>query len=113
VRVRRHPYVRLALNGSFSALWVGQLISLFGDRIHQVALAFLVLGVTNSPLAVGLVFLAATLPNLLFGPIAGTFVDRWDHKEVMVVSDLLRPGRPAHRSQRSSTSTWPTRSSSC
>jgi MFS family permease len=89
-RVRRHPYVRLALNGSFSALWVGQLISLFGDRIHQVALAFLVLGVTNSPLAVGLVFLAATVPNLLFGPIAGTFVDRWDHKEVMVVSDLLR-----------------------
>lgn len=89
-RVRRHPYVQLALNGSFSALWVGQLISLFGDRIHQVALAFLVLGVTNSPLAVGLVFLAATAPNLLLGPIAGTFVDRWDQKEVMVVSDLLR-----------------------
>ena len=36
-RLRRHPYVRLALNGSFSALWSGQLISLFGDRVHQVA----------------------------------------------------------------------------
>ena len=35
-------------------------------------------------------FFAATLPNLLLSPIAGTFVDRWDHKEVMVVSDLLR-----------------------
>ena len=41
-RVRRHPYVRLALNGSFSALWAGQLISLFGDRIHQVAIAAVV-----------------------------------------------------------------------
>src|SRR5207253_1127059 len=89
-RARRHPYVRLALNGSFSALWTGQLISLFGDRMHQIALAFLVLTATNSPLAVGLVVLAATLPNLLLGPIAGTFVDRWDHKETMVVSDLLR-----------------------
>ncbi len=89
-RARRHPYVRLALNGSFSAMWVGQLISLFGDRMHQIALAFLVLTATGSPLAVGLVFLAATLPNLLLGPIAGTFVDRWDQKEVMVVSDLLR-----------------------
>lgn len=89
-RVRRHPYVRLALNGSFSALWVGQLVSLFGDRIHQIALAFLVLGVTDSPLAVGLVFVAATLPNLLLGPVAGALVDRWDQKEVMVVSDLLR-----------------------
>jgi MFS transporter, DHA3 family, macrolide efflux protein len=88
---RYHPYVRLALNGSFSALWVGQLISLFGDRIHQMALAFLVLGATNnSPVAVALVFLAATLPNLILGPIAGTFVDRWSHKDVMVVSDLLR-----------------------
>lgn len=89
-RVRGHPYVRLALNGSFSALWAGQLISLFGDRIHQVALVFLVLGITNSPAAVGLVFVAATLPNLLLGPIAGTFVDRWEHREVMIVADLLR-----------------------
>ena len=89
-RARRQPYVRLALNGSFSALWVGQLISLFGDRVHQVALAFLVLRATNSALAIALVFLAASLPNLVLGPVAGTFVDRWDHQEVMVVSDLLR-----------------------
>jgi MFS family permease len=89
-RVRRHPYVRLALNSSFSSLWVGQLISLFGDRIHQIALAFLVLGLTNSPVAVAFVFVAATLPNLLLSPIAGTYVDRWDAKDVMVVSDLLR-----------------------
>ena len=91
-RVRRHPYVRLALDSSFSALWFGQLISLVGDRIHQVALAFLILNATNSPIAVGAVFLVATLPNLLFGPIAGTLVDRWDHREVMIVSDLLRAG---------------------
>ncbi|HEY6057041.1 MAG TPA: MFS transporter [Candidatus Limnocylindrales bacterium] len=89
-RARRHPYVRLALNGSFTALWFGQTISLFGDRVHQVALAFLVLAVTNSPLAVGLVFVAATLPNLVLGPVAGTLVDRWDQQDVMVVSDLLR-----------------------
>lgn len=91
-RVRRHPYIRLALDGSFSALWTGQLISLLGDRIHQVALAFVVLNATGSPIAVGAVFLVATLPNLLFGPIAGTLVDRWDHREVMIVSDLLRAG---------------------
>jgi DHA3 family macrolide efflux protein-like MFS transporter len=91
-RVQRHPYIRLALDSSFSALWTGQLISLLGDRVHQVALAFLVLNSTNSPIAVGAVFLVATLPNLLFGPIAGTLVDRWDHREVMIVSDLLRAG---------------------
>jgi DHA3 family macrolide efflux protein-like MFS transporter len=89
-RLRRHPYVRLALNGSFGALWSGQLISLFGDRVHQVAIAAIVFVLTDSPIAVALVFVAATLPNLLFGPIAGTLVDRWDHREVLVVSDILR-----------------------
>ena len=89
-RVRQHPYVRLALNGSFSALWAGQLISLFGDRLNQLALVAVVAISTGSALATGLVFFAATLPNLLLSPIAGAFVDRWDHKEVMVVSDILR-----------------------
>jgi DHA3 family macrolide efflux protein-like MFS transporter len=89
-RARRNPYAQLAVNATFSALWTGQVISLFGDRVHQVALAFLVLGATNSALATAAVFIAATLPNLLFSPIAGTFVDRWDHREVMIVSDLLR-----------------------
>jgi MFS family permease len=89
-RVRQHPYARLALNSSFAALWTGQIISLFGDRLHQVALAVLVLVTTGSALAAGVVFMVATLPNLFFGPFAGTLVDRWEHKEVMIVSDLLR-----------------------
>ena len=90
-RARRHPYVRLALNGSFSALWVGQLISLFGDR-HAPDRA-------GVPRARRDELAARRRPGLprrdrcrtsLLGPVAGTFVDRWDQKEVMVVSDLLR-----------------------
>jgi MFS transporter, DHA3 family, macrolide efflux protein len=89
-KIRGHPYVRLALDSRFAAYWLAQTISLFGDRLHQVALGVLVYSVTNSPLATGLVFLAATLPNILLGPIAGTFVDRWEHKRVMIASDLIR-----------------------
>jgi MFS family permease len=91
-RLRGHPYVKLALDARFSTLWVGQTISLLGDRLNQVALGVLVLSLTGSALDVGLTFMAATLPNLLFSPFAGTFVDRWDQKHVMVVSDLLRAG---------------------
>ncbi len=88
----RNPYLRLALNADFSALWLGQLVSLFGDRVHQIALGVLVYQATGSALGVGLVFLSATVPNLLVGPIAGTFVDRWGAKQVMIGSDLLRAG---------------------
>jgi DHA3 family macrolide efflux protein-like MFS transporter len=89
-RIRGHPYVRLALDTRFASFWLAQAISLFGDRLHQVALAVLALALTNSPLATGLVFLAATLPNLILSPIAGTFVDRLNHRRVMIASDLLR-----------------------
>ncbi len=89
-RIRSHPYVRLALNGSFSALWMGQVISLFGDRVNQLALIAFVFEITDLPAAVALTFLVSTIPNLLFSPVAGTFVDRWDQKQVLVVSDILR-----------------------
>jgi MFS family permease len=91
-RIRQHPYVRLARDARFSAFWLAGTVSLFGDRLHQIALGVMVLAVTGSALQTGLVFLAATLPNLLLGPLAGTFVDRWDQKRVMIASDLLRAG---------------------
>jgi len=88
-----NPYVRLATNGAFSAMWLGQVVSSLGDRVHQVALVFLVARATNSsPLALGLVFAAMTVPTFLVGPFAGALVDRWDRKRVMVGSDLLRAG---------------------
>jgi MFS family permease len=91
-RIRGHPYVRLARDARFSAFWLAGTISVFGDRLHQIALGVMVLALTGSAMQTGFVFLAATLPNLLLGPIAGTFVDRWDQKRVMIVSDLIRAG---------------------
>jgi MFS family permease len=89
----RHPYVRLATNGPFSAMWLAQVISSLGDRVHQIALVFLVARATNgSPLALGLVFAAMTIPTSLVGPLAGALVDRWNRKWVMVGSDLVRAG---------------------
>jgi MFS family permease len=89
-RLREHPYVHLLRDARFSAFWLGQAISMFGDRLHQIALGALVYATTGSFMATGLVFLMAAIPNLFLGPIAGGFVDRWDQKRVMVVSDLLR-----------------------
>ncbi len=91
-RARRNPYGRLALNGPFATLWTGGLFSLFGDRVNQVVLGFFVLRETGSFIAVSFVFFAATVPNLVFGSLAGTFVDRANQKRVMVLSDFIRAG---------------------
>ena len=89
-RARRNPYGRLALNGPFATLWTGGLFSLFGDRVNQVVLALFIYGQTGSKIATGLVFFAATVPNLLLGSLAGTFVDRTNQKRILVISDFLR-----------------------
>jgi MFS family permease len=84
------PYLVLARNRNFSLLWTGQLVSFFGDRINQVALYALVAQVGG--LELGIVAAATAVPNVLLGSLAGAFVDRWDRRRTMIVSDLIRAG---------------------
>jgi len=54
-------------------------------------LGWIVAGIIGIPLLlIAFVFVAATLPNLLLSPVAGAYVDRWNQRDVMIVSDLLR-----------------------
>jgi DHA3 family macrolide efflux protein-like MFS transporter len=83
-------YVRLFRNRSFLALWLGQTVSFVGDYFYFLAIPIMVEKLTGSALQVGLSVIFSSLPILLLGPIAGVFVDRWDRKRTMIVSDLLR-----------------------
>ena len=77
-------------NRNFSALWIGQLLSQIGDNFVLVAILFVINTLTDSPLALGIMALVATLPQLLLGLVGGVFVDRLDRKLVMIVSDVIR-----------------------
>jgi MFS family permease len=74
----------------FSLLWVGGVLSVIGDYFLFIALPFFVYERTGSVLATGAMFAAETVPRLLFGSVAGVFVDCWDRKRTMVISDLSR-----------------------
>ncbi len=73
----------------FALLWFGGLISITGDWMLLVALPIYVYQLTGSALATGAMFAAGLLPNVLFGSVAGVFVDRWDRKKTMVIANLL------------------------
>ncbi|MBI3734352.1 MAG: MFS transporter [Chloroflexi bacterium] len=75
---------------NFARLWVGQLISMLGDWVLFIALPFYVYELTGSALTTGLMFMIGLLPGLLFGSVAGVFVDRWDRRRLMIAADLLR-----------------------
>ncbi len=61
---------------NFALLWFGGLISMTGDWVLYAALPFYVYQQTNSTLATAALVASELLPYLLFGSIAGVFVDR-------------------------------------
>ncbi len=75
---------------NFLLLWQGQLVSSVGDVVYEIALGFWILGATGSTALMGTLMAASVLPRVLFGPFAGTIVDRSDRKWLMVVMDAVR-----------------------
>ncbi len=86
----RLSYRRLFQNRSFLFLWIGQTISFIGDYFYFLAIPILVERLTGSALMVGMSVISETIPMLILGPIAGVFVDRWNRKWTMILSDILR-----------------------
>ena len=77
-------------NRNFRRLWLGRLISQTGDWFNSVALFTLLLNLTGSGEAVGIVLLIKLLPQFLVGPLAGVVADRFNRKTIMIVADVLR-----------------------
>jgi MFS family permease len=80
----------LSRNRDFKVLLVSQGISALGDAVSFTALPLLVLALTGSGLAMGVVGALQTLPILLFGLVAGAIADRSDRKRMMFLADLGR-----------------------
>src|SRR5581483_2896085 len=81
--------LQLLRHRDFALLWWAGLISLAGDWVLMVGLPLYVYKVTGSTLATGGMLVAAILPALLLGSVAGVFVDRWDRRATLIVADLL------------------------
>jgi MFS family permease len=80
----------LRRNPNFRNLWLGSVVSQFGDWFNVLAAAELISRLTDSGLALSYLFLARFLPLFLFSPFAGILADRFNRKYIMVVSDILR-----------------------
>jgi Na+/melibiose symporter-like transporter len=74
---------------NFALLWTGGVISLLGDWTLMVGLPLFVYALTGSTLATSTMFMAGLIPRVLLGSVAGVFVDRWDRKRTMAITDLL------------------------
>jgi hypothetical protein len=74
----------------FRLLFLGQALSVIGDRITTVVLPFAVLSIGGSTTDVGIVAAAGFLPFIVLGLIGGVIADRIERRKIMVISDGLR-----------------------
>ena len=71
----------------FFTIWTGQAFSLFGSSLVQFALVWWLTQKTGSATVLATSTMAALLPQIILGPFAGAFVDRWNRRIIMIVAD--------------------------
>jgi len=86
---RKRPWTVFA-SGPFRLLWIGTTLSLFGDFFSYVAMAWLVLQLTGSSLALGTVLVVQALPRAVLMLVGGALADRLSPRLTMVGSMGLR-----------------------
>ena len=82
-------------NRRFLILWGGQIFSQLADKVYLVLAIAIIASSFQTPgkpisLWVSPVTIAFTIPAVLFGSLAGVYVDRWSKKAVLVFSNLFR-----------------------
>src|SRR5215468_9945315 len=82
--------VPLSRNRGYRVLWTSQALSQVGSSASLIAFPLLVLAVTGSAVASGLVLGADAAAQLLAGLPAGALADRWDRKKIMLSCEALQ-----------------------
>ncbi|BAU66334.1 hypothetical protein STA3757_37380 [Stanieria sp. NIES-3757] len=88
-------FIPVLKNKRFLTLWSGQIFSQLADKIYLVLMIAIISSQfqePNQPIGrwVSPIMVAFTIPAVLFGSLAGVYVDRWSKKAVLVASNLLR-----------------------
>jgi MFS family permease len=83
--------IRVVLgNRNFTYLWAAQLLSQIAQNIINFAVLVKVEELSHSTTQIAVTIVSFTLPAVLFGPVAGVFVDRVDKKAVLVATNISR-----------------------
>lgn len=83
-RSRFRDLVRSLRHRNFQLFFSGQMISLIGTWMQNIAQAWLVYRLTGSSLLLGMVGFAGQIPIFLFAPLGGLAADRWNRHRVVI-----------------------------
>jgi len=84
--LRRRTFRSLRRHRNYRLFFTGQVVSVAGTWMQNIALAWLVIELSSSPLAVGALAFCRFVPFLLFGLVAGVIIDRFDTRRLLVAT---------------------------
>jgi len=93
--MNNHGFLPVFKNRRFLVLWLGQIFSQLADKVYLVLMIAIIAdrfqgeNQSISPW-VSAIMIAFTIPAVLFGSLAGVYVDRWSKKAVLVSSNIWR-----------------------
>ena len=80
----------LLRQGPFRRYIIGSLISDSGTWMQMMAQSWVMSGLTNKAILLGLVNFAAGLPALALAPTAGALADKWDKRKILVATQIVQ-----------------------
>lgn len=82
-------FARALASRNYRLYFTGQLVSLAGTWMQQIAMIWLAYRLSNSAAVLGMVGFASQIPILLLGPFAGVLIDRYDRRRILVATQFL------------------------
>jgi len=81
--------LRALRHRNFRLFFCGQSLSLIGTWMTRLATSWLVYRLTGSSFLLGAVSFAGQIPTFCLSPVAGVWIDRWDRRRVLLITQLL------------------------
>jgi MFS family permease len=89
-RLNRRTFASLQHYPNYRLFFGGQVISVTGSWMQNIASGWLIVTLTHSPVAVGVLALAQFLPFTIFGLFAGSIVDRVDNRKLIIGTQAVQ-----------------------
>lgn len=84
-------YRALFRNKNFLFLWLGQVFSQLGDRVTFVIFVAVIASIfSTSTTLQSWLYVSFTIPAILLTAVAGVFIDRWNKKYTLIITNILR-----------------------
>jgi len=82
----------LTKNSDFLLLFLGRFVSSIGSAIFFISILWVTVNKIGGATSISFILMASAIPSIILSPFVGVWADRWEKKNILVVTDLISGG---------------------